>query len=382
MINKFVIIGGLQCPLTSSKIRCRGIANYIARKKIQVTYLEPGLIQNEEKIDLKNVNYIRTNYPSFKMNAGFFLAIINNIKEIIKISDIDYILSAKSLPTSCIPALLKKSKKTKIILDIDDLEYAYWSNNKIISKLLMVFERMVAKHFDFITVHNDALKEYAVKELKFPAERIISLPQGLDVDLYSFRRVPADFILEDKKVLIYAAFLGVASELMEIFEVYRDIKKEFPEVILIIIGDGPRLEEFKNYSSENQLGIIFTGYKEHKESLDIIQRADVAINYLEDNLANKYRSSIKIREYLALGKKVVANNVGDTYLFEKYLYLSDNNKESFKSKIINALKNKKNNKDGKNYVYKNYCWSKIIDKFIKDLDKNNEKNTFNKSAKS
>ncbi len=368
--RSFVIVGSLQSPMTGSKLRGRYLSSYLAKKGNQVTYLEPTDPSSNEKLVLPGVKCIKTDYPNWPSSTGMIKATWENYKELNKIKDPDYILALKPIFSSFLPSRLNKGKISSLIVDIDDIEYAYWEKNKALAYLLKKFERYAAKKSDLITVHNTALEKYALKQLGIKKNKVLWLPQGLDLDLYSKIRPACMDYAQGKKILIYAANLGVASYLTPILDVYHELKTTKKNLCLVIVGGGSLLNKYKEYCRERGiLDVFFLGYLPHEETLSLIAASDIALNYAPETFANKFRSPIKIREYLALGKTVVSNNVGDSSLFKKYVYLSSGSLKDYKSKISRALEAKKPLKRGKEFIYENYGWDKIVDNFLISLDK-------------
>lgn len=63
--------------------------------------------------------------------------------------------------------------------------------------------------------------------------------------------------------------------------------------------------------------IIFYGRKGHKETLEMLQKADFMINYRDSNLMTEAGMSTKVVESISVGTPVVMNEIGDTFLYLK-----------------------------------------------------------------
>lgn len=75
----------------------------------------------------------------------------------------------------------------------------------------------------------------------------------------------------------------------------------------------PRHREILNESE----CIIFYGRKGHKETLEMLQKADFMINYRDSNLMTEAGMSTKVVESISVGTPVVMNEIGDTFLYLK-----------------------------------------------------------------
>jgi glycosyltransferase involved in cell wall biosynthesis len=85
------------------------------------------------------------------------------------------------------------------------------------------------------------------------------------------------------------------------------------QIKYMIIGTGSKLNEAKEFAYK--LGvydkIIFTGYIPHHSLPQYIAIADICVASFENNPVTLCKSPLKIAEYLASGKAIVASDVGD-----------------------------------------------------------------------
>jgi glycosyltransferase involved in cell wall biosynthesis len=285
----------------------------------------------------------------------------------------DIILVIKSYPNTCIPAILKKSKRTKIILDFDDLDFAY--RKGIFSKVLKFIQQLFPRFFDVITVHNENLRVFLVEEMLISKEKIFDLPQGVDLELFNEKNVDKvlrqKMNLDDKFTIVYTAHLDVSTDLLPIFKAFKLILKKIDNCVLLIVGGGPYQKHFEIIAKKMGLEnfIIFTGYLKKELMPTYIALSDVCILFYDYRLANYYRTSMKIREYLAMEKPVVCNDIGELKHFKAYTYQSKTDVDDFAKKIIEVLLNGYDNRiiTGSKFIKNNYSWEEIIKKFEKDV---------------
>ncbi len=324
--------------------------------------------------------------PSVKIKSGTGLRLLGIAKALRKLgykveiaetkrqkffSDADIVFASKALWGSCIPSLFRKFfKKEFLILDIDDLEWGYWKRG-VMKYLMILNDKFFPRFFDVITTHTLNLKKYIIKSLKVPERKIIFLPQGIDFSLFkNIRWKPS----KNKKI-VYTAHLGVAAwDIDIIFRVFKNVLHKEKDVTLQIIGSGPYLQYFKDLAEKMEIShaVEFLGYVEHEDIPGIISEASVAVNYLRDNFANQYRSSIKVREYLAVGIPTVCNVIGDISLFKDYIYGFPTGKiKLFEKQLLKALNNpdKKKLEEGRKFIKEKVDWDVIIKNFEKELNK-------------
>jgi glycosyltransferase involved in cell wall biosynthesis len=279
----------------------------------------------------------------------------------------EFVFASKALPNSCISALSRRSAKTKAILDFDDLEWSYWENNWFMKNSMLASERLFVKKFDYYTVHTIPLKNYLMKEYNIPEERILFFGQGIDYKMFS--KAKPD---KNSKKIIYAAHLGTAAkDITEIFKVFSKVNASFPDWRLEVIGDGMFRKDFEKKAAELSENIVFAGYVRHEKIPEKFSQSALAVNYMADSLANKYRSSIKVREYLAAGLPTVCNEIGDVSLFSEYIEsFPTGNFKAFEKTLSKVISNPRNSKalKGKEFVRKNLDWKVVAKKFLKELE--------------
>ena len=85
-----------------------------------------------------------------------------------------------------------------------------------------------------------------------------------------------------------------------------------PEVKLVIVGTGDGHQRLRALAAELDLhdSVLFTGWIEHRHVPAHLATADIAIYPYRDTLINRAKCSIKILEYMAMGKAIVTTRVG------------------------------------------------------------------------
>lgn len=292
---------------------------------------------------------------------------------------VDFIWVSKAYPNACLPALVKKLGGAKLILDMDDLSYAYYPKG-IIRWLTKSFENFFPKFFDIILVHNEKQKEYLIKEIGIDEEKILFLLNGVDFNIFNPLKVKGDDIRKrlgfknTDKIIIYLAHLDISVDLEDILNVFKNLSISRPELKMAIVGGGSQLSFFKKLVKKMGLKekVIFTNEVSFKEVPYYIAMADAAVVYYNKNiLGNYYRTSMKLREYLAMAKPVVCNSLGDLASFKDYTFqFSNEDFEGFKKQLLHILYE---NYDrgrvvkGQKFVKENLEWKTIIQRFNKKV---------------
>ena len=102
---------------------------------------------------------------------------------------------------------------------------------------------------------------------------------------------------------------------------FSHIAKKYPEAVLLLVGEGNEMRETQELSLEMGIAssVIFTGRKPFKEMPKYIAAFDMAIVSADNGQAFHY-SPLKLREYMAGGKAVLAPRAGEIALLFKNNY--------------------------------------------------------------
>lgn len=286
----------------------------------------------------------------------------------------DYFIVLKPFPIGCIPAFINRFfTKSKIIVDIDDLDSEYRTG--IVKSLIEYTQKKLAPYFDLVSIQkNNDLISYVHNEWKIPLEKIITIEQGVDLDIfnpcnYNREETRKRLGINNEKVLCFTGHLNyTAVEVSSLIELMKKIKNK--DVKLLIVGGGYRIDEFKEKVKEYDLTkkIIFTGKVSPNVCAEMINAADICVCYYADRKVNYYRNSMKVREYLAMGKLVVCTNIGDLKRFKDYTIQTSPNIEEFEKAIIKALEKKDNqSSERRKFITDNFSWCAGAKYFIEQL---------------
>lgn len=279
----------------------------------------------------------------------------------------DVIIGIKAYPNVTIPMLMKKFTGAITVLDLDDLDYAY--REGLISKVSKAVQAPFPRIFDLVTYHNDNLKKHAISDFKVEENKLYRLDQGVDFDVFDYllevdKKLLLDkYKIRDSKLIVYTAHLNIASDLDAILEAFSLVTKKVNNVKLLIVGGGPMLQYFRELAERFgvQDNVIFTGYVSSDEVARISKIADLCIVFYKNKKANFFRTSMKIRENLAMGKNVVCNDVGDLKEFKNYTYQTLTDIPVFSSEIVNVLGGKLDDRAffAVDYIRSKYSWEDI-----------------------
>lgn len=142
-----------------------------------------------------------------------------------------------------------------------------------------------------------------------PEENLVVMPNGVDRRLFDRENygqiTRQDWgIGADDFVVGFVGWVRPWHGLEGLVDAVAGVKNKIPEIRLLIVGDGPALEGIKHRVSDHDMedNVIFTGPLPGERVPELVAIMDVAVQ--PD--VTEYASPIKLFEYLAMGKAVVA----------------------------------------------------------------------------
>jgi glycosyltransferase involved in cell wall biosynthesis len=224
------------------------------------------------------------------------------------------------------------------------------------------------------------LRNFIIDDLGISAEKIYFLPQGIETEKFLQAHPNQHYqkkwgIKPDDKVVVYSASLGITSDFEQVLPMLKDFVAKYERVKILVIGDGSRKPYFVNRVAAYglQKRIIFAGYLPHAHMPMVLKLAKVGINFMAPTRANQSRASIKVREYLAAGLKVVCNPVGDAATFKDYVNLCSRIEE-FPGAIRQALEenNPESAMGAQRFVASNFSWPHLVEDLLDHLINSDE----------
>jgi glycosyltransferase involved in cell wall biosynthesis len=347
-------------------------------KKPRVSYFQ------ENGIDIVEIHPPSIGFSGkrgISRHLNYLISIPTIIKEASKIISkhkIDYIYSYMPGTGSSLPAIKIKSKfKIPLILDLADM-YSMIRPKRIIDKSF--------NESDKILVITDYLKQDLLQK-GISNKKIFQIPNGVDFEIfnhsiYNFEEIKLlrNSFNADKVVV----FSGSLQDLNILINSAKNIVKKIPNVKFIIIGDHRISSKSKNAWEEIvkeknlEKYFKFLGKKPKEDIPKYLLCADVCVDSFPNEPYFAAALPIKLLEYGACKKPVVATNVSETAKIishGKFGYLAEpDNSLEYGDFIIKLLSNpEKAEEMGQNFydfVREKYQWTEITSNLEKLLIKN------------
>jgi len=185
----------------------------------------------------------------------------------------------------------------------------------VLSRLARYFEVKSYQECDVLVCVTQALKELVVNEVGIPESKIIVLPNGVDTQLFKPESHVAKRLFQDFTVGFVGnmtVWQGLKLLLTAIHELDQELNLK---INLSLVGDGLLLKDCKDLTDELGLTsqVTFTGRISSIDVPALIAGFDVA--YLGTTPTEEktvYHSPLKLYEYMAMGKPVIAAAIEDS----------------------------------------------------------------------
>ena len=233
---------------------------------------------------------------------------------------------AVAIPTTAVPSILGSHFRNKpVLIDWDDA----WSGgyatyvSSLANRVTSFFEYKTPKlaRASAMTVCSETLRRMAVEEVGVSADRVFKILNGANSDMVhplnqaEGRRFVG--IAPDEKVVM--AMGRTFTKSFEILlEVFSRVRFASPSLRLIVVGElcdygklGTYITGVKNRFLSLMPDISFTGKVPYEEIKYYLAAADVLALPMEDSIHDHARFPIRLGDYLASGRPIVSNAVGE-----------------------------------------------------------------------
>jgi len=205
--------------------------------------------------------------------------------------------------------LLKKvSKIDKVIFYTADYSKKRFSN-KILNYLYHTVDRYCVKNVDEVWNVSSRIRDVR-KNMGLIDSKNIFLP---NVPSDEYKNYTTN--KKNKYHLITLGVIGDQLDFIGIFDSIKDLKIKFPQILLTIVGNGPKEEEYIQYVKINGLenNVKFLGYLSHNQALEEISKSGIGLALYNGNWNfNYYGDSVKCREYFSFGLPVITTDSHST----------------------------------------------------------------------
>jgi len=358
----------------------RELISNISKFVDSATVLSPTNGEDKFKIDnikFKKARLIKIPFlmsPSFSIYAfvlGFYILLT---------SKYDVIYERGSIfGTGC---KLGKIFKIPCITEVNGLTTDEQKMTGMLRRIIIKFESKTFSLTNKIVVVTSKLKETLQSDYGVPENKIVVVENGANTELFkpmNPEKIMKELNLEEN--YNYVGFSGSFKQWHGLDNLVRSaplILKEVENTKFLLVGDGPMKEQIIQMVNDLNLTdkFIFINRVPYEEVPKYANAFDVCVILKKRDIPG---SPLKLWEYMACGKPVIATNTQDFRVLEEYnagIVVDSEKTEEVADAIITLLKNKElreeMGKNGRKYVVGNRSWESVareVEKVMKEAVK-------------
>lgn len=319
----------------------------------KVTYVSSGPMVLDPR-----VKYYYIPYNKLLRNLPEVLSIWYNersIREFLKIMDIEKpdMIYKHHHDFHYGGSVVKEKTGIPFILHVDGLTSWVKENwgkayNK---KILKVTEEIEIHNADAILCPSQNLKDQILELFDIPADKVFPAPNGVDNDMFypeiKGDRIKKQYNLDGDFVFGFTGTFGDWHGVDVMAESVKYVVKEIPNAKFLFVGDGilrPKLDNILKKDNVEKYSII-TGFVPYSEIPEYLSACDVLLTPCVNNENLPFfNSPVKLFEYMAMEKPIVATEVGQqTDIFQdgyNALTCEERQPKQLAEKMIELYKNR------------------------------------------
>lgn len=314
------------------------------------------------------------NYLSFILSGFIFSFFILFKKKI----DYIFVYATSPLLQALVGVFLKKIKKTKLIIWVQDLwpeslEYTGYIKNRLVLFLVKKIVIYIYNQADLILAQSEKFK----KNIKKITNSKVLVLYNPSKDFFMKNNT---YIDKKKLKFVYAGNIGKVQSIQNIVEVANQFKKQ-KNLTFEIIGSGSEYDKIKKLIKKKKLNnILLKNQKNYIEIKKEFQKSDILVVLLKKHKLSEITIPSKIQAYMSTGKPILCCMDGEAKRILKEAncgFACKNDVESIKKMILKISKLKGNKlkkigNNGRKFFLENFALDVVTFKTHKILQNIND----------
>lgn len=208
---------------------------------------------------------------------------------------------------------------------------------------------MILKNADHVICVGETIKKRILNRWNIEPSQISVVPNGADVDLFTTLIEPdgirSRYSINNGPLIIFVGSFQPWHGIDLILEAFSKLLLQKPEAKMVLIGDGKLKGELQAKAHSLRLGnhVVFVGSVEHREVASLLRISDVAVIYHKLSASEIVETPLKLFEYMAAGKAIVAPAVPNMQRLlidrETALLVPPDNPDALASAFVELLEN-------------------------------------------
>lgn len=306
---------------------------------------------------------------SYSLAATFLLSLVIYMKH-----GFDFIHAANPPDTIVLIAAFYKLLSVQFIFDHHDLmpemyqERFRGNGNRLVHRVLLLTEKLSCQVADHVIATNRSYKMMEMARDRVPEQRITVVRNGPLLE--KFKPVAPDADLKTKAGTILG-FIGLMAPQDGVDYLLRALHQLAYVLVkdnfhCVVIGKGSAMDDMKKLAKQLDITdkIMFTGFIPEADKIRYLSTVDICMDPDPSNAFNDRCTMIKMMEYMAMGKPIVAFDLPEHRVTadEAALYAHPNDELDFARKIAILMENPERRKAmglfGRERIENMLSWSK------------------------
>jgi glycosyltransferase involved in cell wall biosynthesis len=170
---------------------------------------------------------------------------------------------------------------------------------------------------DCVVCVSDVGRQHLVEEWGISAHKIVVFPNAVNVEKFKANaewrtKIRSQLGLETNPLIIFVGNFFHWHDVVTLLDAFALLVVSHPDARLVLVGDGEQRQAMMQKTDELGLSAMvqFTGAVPHAEVPHYIAAADIAVVPYPPMQQKMWLSPLKLFEYMASGKAIVASSIG------------------------------------------------------------------------
>jgi starch synthase len=182
-------------------------------------------------------------------------------------------------------------------------------------KVVHLITKLIYRSASHLVAVGQTIRQRIVEKWGLDPSHVSVVTNGADLELFSDthqnRTARTQYALGNGPIIVFVGGFQPWHGLDVIVNGFQQFASTRQDAKLVLVGDGPQRLEVQNQVQSLRLGnqVAFVGRVGHAEVAQLLNTADVAVIYHRRSAAEIVETPLKLFEYMAAGKAIVAPDV-------------------------------------------------------------------------
>lgn len=209
--------------------------------------------------------------------------------------------------------------------------------------VLIWLEKLSCRFADCVIATNQSYKQVEMERGRVPEERIVIVRNGPDLDQLGQTDPATRNRFNGITAVVYAGVMGYQDGLDYLLRALACLRDDLgrADFVCTLVGDGDASKSLDALVAQLSLAnhVVFTGWVTPSEVVQYLSAADICVAPEPDDAYNNLSTAIKLMEYMAMSKPIVAFDLREHRITaqEAALYARPNDEFDFARKIADLI---------------------------------------------